>query len=229
MTLGEKLKKIRSEFRISLNEVAKHTKIQMKYLEYLENGEYEKLPAEVYVRGFVRSYASFLGTDEGSLMKMYERENNIQRNLKKEHFQKQQERVFNFPRFIVTPAMFVVTGIVIVAFGGFVYLYREFQSFASVPQLLVFEPSDGQIITAHDVYVRGKTEKDANVAINGQPVLVRESGDFYEQVQLQSGLNMFTVVAINKFKKEKVVTLSVQADYEVAPVSPQENMDSPVQ
>jgi cytoskeletal protein RodZ len=217
MTLGEKLKKIRSEYRISLNEVAKHTKIQMKYLEYLEDGEYERLPAEVYVRGFVRSYARFLGTDEGVLVKMYEHERNIQKNLKKEQFQEQRENTFMFPRFIVTPKFFIAIGIVLVTLSGFVYLFREFRSFASVPRLVVMEPSDGQTVTDSQLYVRGTTEKDANVSINGQPVLVRDNGDFYEQVHLQSGLNAFTVIATNKFKKEKTITFSVQADYDALP------------
>ncbi|MDD5084122.1 MAG: helix-turn-helix domain-containing protein [Candidatus Moranbacteria bacterium] len=222
MTLGEKLKKIRSEYRISLSEVAKHTKIQMKYLEYLENGEYEKLPAEVYVRGFVRSYANFLGTDEVVLVKMYERERNIQRNLKKEQFEEQRENTFSIPRFFVTPKLFLVSAAIFAVLGGFVYLYREFRSFAAVPRLVILEPLDGQVITDRDVYVRGTTEKDASLVINGQPVLVRDGGDFYEQVHLQPGLNAFTVISTNKFKKEKVVTLSVQADYETSPLVSQE-------
>lgn len=221
MTLGEKLKKIRSEYRISLNEVAKHTKIQMKYLEYLENGEYEKLPAEVYVRGFVRSYAHFLGTDEGVLVKMYEHERNIQRNLKKEQFQEQRENTFNFPRFIITPKLFIASAAIFLVLGGFVYLYQEFQSFASVPRLVILEPSDGQIINTNSVDVRGTTEKDANVMINGQPVLVSTSGNFYEQVHLQIGMNAFTITSTNKFKKEKTVTFSVQANYEASSVAQQ--------
>lgn len=216
MTLGEKLKKIRSEYRISLNEVSKNTKIQMKYLEFLENGEYEKLPAEVYVRGFVRSYANFLGTDESTLVKMYERERKIQKNIKKEQFSEQREVAFHFPRFFITPKVFIMTGIAIIVCGGFVYLYREFQSFASVPRLVVIEPSDGQIISDQEIFVRGTTEKDATLMINGQPVLVRDGGEFYERIHLQPGLNAFTVISTNKFKKEKSVTLSVQANYEDA-------------
>lgn len=227
MTLGEKLKKIRSEYRISLNEVSKHTKIQMKYLEYLENSEYEKLPAEVYVRGFVRSYANFLGTDETVLVKMYERERNIQRNLRKEQFQEQKESAFSFPRFIITPKLFIMTGVAVFVLGGFVYLYREFQSFASVPRLIVLEPSDGQVVHGSGVRVRGTTEKDTSLTINGQPVLVRDGGDFYEEVPLQPGLNTFTVVSTNKFKKEKSVSLSVSAEYE-SPAMPQSEAEVPL-
>lgn len=216
LVLGEKLKKIRNEYRISLNEVSKHTRIQVKYLEYLESGEYEKLPADVYVRGFVRSYAQFLGTDEKILLKLYEKERSIQKNLKKEHFKEQYTNSFHFPAFIITPKLIFGALISFLVFGSFAYLYSEFQSFAAVPYLTVVEPIDGQTIEGSETYVRGKAEKDAALVINGQPVLVDDEGAFYEQVRLQPGLNTFSVTATNRFKKEKTETVTIQARYDTA-------------
>ena len=71
LTLGERLNKLRSEKRITLGEVSRSTRIQIKYLEYLESGHFEKLPADVYVKGFLRSYAQYLGMDENYLIKLY--------------------------------------------------------------------------------------------------------------------------------------------------------------
>lgn len=213
MTLGEKLKKIRSEYRISLSEVAKHTKIRIKYLEYLENGEYEKLPAEVYVRGFVRSYASFLGAEESLLVKLYEREYHIQKNLKKGQFKEQKEIFFEFPRVVVTPRIIFSVCAILLAVSGFTYLYREFRSFAAEPRLVVAEPLDGQTITGDTVSVNGVTDKDARLSVNGQSVLVLDDGTFSESVRVQPGLNTFVIVAANKFKKEKSVKISVQTEF----------------
>jgi len=83
LTLGEKLRKLRSDRRMSLNEVSRVTKIQIVYLERLEEGMYDKLPADVYVKGFLRSYAEFLGVDEEILVKLYEKEKGIKKNLEK--------------------------------------------------------------------------------------------------------------------------------------------------
>ena len=63
LTLGEKLAKIRKDKRLSLNEVSRLTGVQTKYLEFLEWGEFEKLPADVYVKGFLRSYADSFQLD----------------------------------------------------------------------------------------------------------------------------------------------------------------------
>src|SRR5262249_42625280 len=49
---------------MSLDDVAKVTKIQPRILERLETGKLDGLPAEVFVRGFVRSFARCVGLDE---------------------------------------------------------------------------------------------------------------------------------------------------------------------
>jgi hypothetical protein len=54
----------RASKRLSLDEVARITKIQSRILEKLESGNHEGLPAEVFVRGFVRSFARCVGLDE---------------------------------------------------------------------------------------------------------------------------------------------------------------------
>ncbi|NTU50686.1 MAG: hypothetical protein HGA87_07440, partial [Desulfobulbaceae bacterium] len=77
LTFGERMKKLRDERRLSLSEVSKATKIQVKYLEYLEDGVYLKLPADVYVKGVLRSYAIFMGLNELALIKQFEREKGI--------------------------------------------------------------------------------------------------------------------------------------------------------
>src|SRR3954468_23161691 len=61
----------RSQRRMSLEDVAKVTKIQPRILDRLEAGKLEGLPAEVFVRGFVRSYARCVGLDETEALERY--------------------------------------------------------------------------------------------------------------------------------------------------------------
>lgn len=56
---------------LSLEAVAKVTKIQPRILERLEAGKLEGLPAEVFVRGFVRSFARCVGLDEDEALRRY--------------------------------------------------------------------------------------------------------------------------------------------------------------
>ncbi|HLC95251.1 MAG TPA: helix-turn-helix domain-containing protein, partial [Patescibacteria group bacterium] len=122
LTLGEKMKKLRSDFRMSLSEVSKATRIQIKYLEYLEEGQYEKLPADVYVRGFLRSYARYLNIDEQVFVKLYERECNIQTNLGRDVARKTfHVKNLHISSFSVTPRSVMVACIFLVVGGAFFY------------------------------------------------------------------------------------------------------------
>ncbi|QQR52969.1 helix-turn-helix domain-containing protein [bacterium] len=61
--VGPQLKARRQSLRMSLAQVEVATKIRGKYLIALEAGEYEKLPNDIYSRGFVQNYANHLGLD----------------------------------------------------------------------------------------------------------------------------------------------------------------------
>lgn len=71
MSLSLWLRAGRAAKGLSLDDVAKITKIQPRILERLEAGKLEGLPAEVFVRGFVRSYARCCGLDEGEALERY--------------------------------------------------------------------------------------------------------------------------------------------------------------
>lgn len=214
LTLGEKLKKLRGDFRMSLSEVSKATRIQVKYLEYLEGGQYEQLPADVYVRGFLRSYARYLNIDEQAFIKLYEREQNIRTNLGHDVTKKTfNVKSLDISSFVITPRALMIALIFLVVGGAFLYLYREFQAFAGVPRLVILTPINGETLETSEVRVAGKTDKGARVSINNQPVFVGSDGDFSDTLILQPGLNTVTVLSINRFDKEKSETFSVNANY----------------
>lgn len=60
---GPALKQIREKLNIGLHEIALVTKIQIRYLENIEEENYAALPDEVYTRGFVIAYAKELSLD----------------------------------------------------------------------------------------------------------------------------------------------------------------------
>ncbi len=218
LTLGEKLRKLRNEFRMSLADVSKATRIQVKYLEFLEMGAYEKLPADVYVRGFLRSYARYLNIDEQALVKLYERERNIKENLDRENQVQPKNSPFTPLSFVVTSRSLVVGGIFLLVFGAFYYLFQEFKSFAAEPQLALFEPQNGAVVPGQEITVRGKTDTGAEVTLNNQSVFVDREGMFSDTLVLRSGINTIVVRTLNRFEKEKSVTLSVESLY--VPVVP---------
>ncbi|MDA3815087.1 MAG: helix-turn-helix domain-containing protein, partial [Patescibacteria group bacterium] len=102
-TLGEKLKRIREDMRISLAEIAKATKVKQSYLEKIETGCFDELPPDVYVKGFLKSYSSYLGVDENEVIEQYKKECGIKDNIKKSRVNAQSKRKFEFPSITITP------------------------------------------------------------------------------------------------------------------------------
>lgn len=69
--VGTILRTARSRRKIELSEVEAATRIRLRYLNAIENEEWDILPGGVYTRGFIRTYASFLGLDGERLVEEY--------------------------------------------------------------------------------------------------------------------------------------------------------------
>jgi len=71
LTLGEKLRQAREERGISISEVAEQTRISPLYIESIENDNYKPLPGGIFNKGFVKSYAKYVGVDENEALQDY--------------------------------------------------------------------------------------------------------------------------------------------------------------
>ena len=63
-SIGEFFKQVRETKGLTVDEVASKTRIRTDFVKALEEGNFAKLPDQVFARGFVRSYARSLGLDE---------------------------------------------------------------------------------------------------------------------------------------------------------------------
>ena len=71
MSLGADLKRERELRGVTLEEIARETKIRASLLGYIENDRFDRLPAGVFRQSFVRSYARYLGIDEDKPVREY--------------------------------------------------------------------------------------------------------------------------------------------------------------
>lgn len=70
-SFGESLRREREMRGVGLEEIASATRISTRFLEALENEQWDRLPGGVFNRGFVRAIARFLGMDEDALVAEY--------------------------------------------------------------------------------------------------------------------------------------------------------------
>lgn len=69
--IGELLRRRREELGLSLRDAQTATKIRWRYLEALERGDDSVIPGYVYAKGFLRTYAEYLGLDGWALVEAY--------------------------------------------------------------------------------------------------------------------------------------------------------------
>lgn len=69
--LGDTLREAREKQGLTYKDIEKGTSIRALYIEYIEKGEYDELPGDVYTKGFIRSYANFLKLDANALVQAF--------------------------------------------------------------------------------------------------------------------------------------------------------------
>ncbi len=69
--VGDILRQARNRRKVELSEVEAATRIRLRYLRAIEAEDWDVLPGGVYTRGFIRTYANFLGLDGDRLAEDY--------------------------------------------------------------------------------------------------------------------------------------------------------------
>ncbi len=121
-TLGETLRQARLDKSVSLAEAARDTRIRRSYLEALEAEDVASLPPPVYTRGFLRTYAEYLGLNAQAMVDLY------QPPARREPSPPLRPAVphLAIPRQIpLRPVMYGISGIVFVAAMGFAWNWYQ--------------------------------------------------------------------------------------------------------
>ena len=121
-SFGELLKREREMREVSLNEVTVATRIPPKFLEALENQDWEKLPGGFFNRGFVRAIARYLGLDEEHLLAEYD----LARGEEKAESPAPENRIPSPSKWLVAVAVLVILLGVVGAVAAGVYGWRRY-------------------------------------------------------------------------------------------------------
>jgi len=207
-TLGEILQEQRKRKKVDLAKAAKDIKIDIKYLQSLENGDYDKLPQGVYGKSFLREYCIYLGLNYKDLVKMYDQENNLG------NISEKGDEVFSHKRakksyFLSLPKIIRNIILVLVVVAGFFYLGLKFKEIVAPPEIIVDFPPENYITEELKISIKGKTENDARIFINDEEILSKENGDFEKIIDLKDGVNIIKIKASKRYGKDAEVVRQV--------------------
>jgi cytoskeleton protein RodZ len=71
-SIGAYLRELRTRRGVSLDELARTTRVAPRYLEALERDGFQDLPAPVFIRGFIRAYCQALGESPSEALACYD-------------------------------------------------------------------------------------------------------------------------------------------------------------
>ena len=70
-SVGQYLRRHREERRMSVEEVSRGTRVPVASVERIEADQFDDLPGEVFVRGFLKSYARVVGLEQDDILARY--------------------------------------------------------------------------------------------------------------------------------------------------------------
>lgn len=210
-TVGEMLKDERLSHRINLPDLAKRTRIRLEYLEALENNQFEKLPAATFVKGYVKIYAQLFGFDPQPLLAL------LRRDYKESAKGKLVPRDFLTPvlkkRRHLKPVTFVMIGFVVVFITLLSYISIQWWQLQRPPDLIVTEPKNFAQV-GPKVTVQGRTEPEALVVVNDQPVALQPDGSFFTEISLMTeGIVTIEIQATDDREKTTTIQRQVQVEF----------------
>jgi len=162
-SFGERLKRERELREVTLEEITSATRIGPRFLEALENEEWEKLPGGVFNRGFVRSVARYLGLDEEVLLGEYDLAHGTQ--LQSVAERQESKRIPAVPKWF---PVVILVGILIVLAGliaGGIYAWRQYSANHATKQSFTIPRRTA-----------GAPESSEIAAVNGGAVLLELNG-----------------------------------------------------
>lgn len=205
-TLGKILKKRREELGLSVEEVAHKIQAPLNYIQALEEDRYEIFTARVYAQGFFKKLMKVIGLEnQDKYLQIFDAVWNEYalppKRIKTSFITSYAKKQYFTPRRlgVATVSFFLI--------GFLTFLGYRLTHFVGAPQIIFEEPQKEDIVlTESTIHIKGKTEKESQLTVNGREITIDELGNFEDRIDLIKGLNILEFLVYNKFGKQTMVT-----------------------
>ncbi len=192
ITAGEILKKKRETLGRSIEVSSQETKIQRRFLKYIENNEFDKFDSEVFLTGFIKIYSQYLGLDTEKVLALYRRskpQKKTKKEISIEPIWTKYKKIMLTPKSIIT----ILSIIFFVLILGYIGL--QIYKFQSPPKLTITYPEDNMTTTGEALSVEGSAQAGAIIEVNSDIVIIDNQGNFKKDILLKEGINIITIKA----------------------------------
>lgn len=199
--LGQRLRDIRIQKGLTLDDVTRAIKIRPAFLRAIEHGEYHKLPESSYAQGFIANYADYLGLSKRETLALFRREFDEVKALSLIPRRFAEPVDTSFSKLRIKHTTFVVILFFLVFISYLLYAYKDFviDPSLTVSSVKNFSGKPGAFI------IEGKANPYDTVTVNTQPTFVSGDGTFNKTISIFPGEAEITVKAVNRFGRETIL------------------------
>lgn len=191
--IGNDLIEWRERAGLSRVEAAARTKIHESLIRLWEEERWSEVDDVVYTERMLRAYVTFLGGNVPYMVQKYHE------GIAAEHFTRRTEdllprtRKLHLTDFLVGYKLVAAAGFLFFAvmLGG--YIFFQVRRISESPTLSITEPKNGTRLDAPSVLIRGSTDPDATVDVNGRQAYVETNGSFQLTLDIPRGTTIIVV------------------------------------
>ena len=233
IALGKELAKIRLEKKLTIKEIAREIRIEPSIIKKIEKNDFESIGAPVFIKGYLRQYASFIEMDADEVLERYN-----QLNYKEDTSPIVNNSVQQLSKFIVTPKIiiFSILSIVISMILWFLFSYfinqdKESESNvitnnveldlnqepSNVTEAVTIEPelNESQDLTENITVIENQEPSNVTEAVTIEPEL-NESQDLTENITVienQEPSNITDTVEIEPMVVKEKPSIELTMNY----------------
>ena len=180
LPVGEILRRVRLQYNLSLPEVEESTRIRATYIEALELGDFERLPGQVYVTGFVKVYSEFLGLDPNRMVQLLKTQtgHKVTKPTKIFHVATEDQKVPSF-RIIIASALVLIVVLLAWKLGK---PGMQEDHVPDVPQELTQQLTAPQKPTEEETVAKASVQADA-AKPKTHPVVLKATQDVWLEIR----------------------------------------------
>jgi cytoskeletal protein RodZ len=205
-TIGDQLRLARTDKGLSIRQAAAQMRVRPEYLSALEEEDYKNIPGGFYGKIFLKRYVHFLGLDYKSLIKHFVKE---RRALSPEDTDVFSKKVVKRSSLIIFPKIFRNALVALIILICLFYIAFYLKNITAPPALNIESPAANSVQHDYSAVIKGQTEPESEVNVNGQTILIDKQGKFSQNISLRQGVNIIIISAKKKYSREQTVTRQI--------------------
>lgn len=199
--IGSLLRQARKKAGLRLEDVTKKIGIRSEYLLALEEEKFQKIPAGLYAKNYLKLYLKFLKLPVEKLIKANEKKIALYQYEENPFSVKiiRKKQLISFPKIFRN----ILIALAIIACA--LYLAYYFKKMFFAPSIHVYEPKENKVSLEQFINVSGRAETETEIRINNELILKDPNNNFSKKVNLKKGLNQIRISGKKKHSRERVI------------------------